>query len=238
MPLFRTYALLVLPLFIATSVEAKLSERPNVILIMADDLGYETIGANGGTSYRTPNLDKLAATGARFTNCFVQPLCTPTRVQLMTGQYNVRNYVRFGYIDPKLTTFGQLLQQAGYATGITGKWQLGQERDLPQRLGFSESCLWQHTRRPARYANPGLEYGGVAKDFTNGEYGPDLVNDFAIDFISRHEAEDFFLYYPMMLTHSPYQPTPDSPDWDPKTTGEGSKKTTSTLARWSNTWTS
>lgn len=72
------------------------AKRPNVILIMADDLGYETIGANGGTSYRTPVLDKLAASGARFTQCYVQPLCTPTRVQLMTGQYNVRNYTGRG----------------------------------------------------------------------------------------------------------------------------------------------
>ena len=66
--------------------------KPNVILILADDLGYETIGANGGTSYRTPVLDRLAATGARFTQCYAQPLCTPTRVQLMTGLSNARNY--------------------------------------------------------------------------------------------------------------------------------------------------
>ena len=61
------------------------SKKPNLILIMADDLGYETIGANGGTSYQTPRLDQLAASGTRFTHCYVQPLCTPTRVQLMTG---------------------------------------------------------------------------------------------------------------------------------------------------------
>src|SRR5688572_16263031 len=66
--------------------------RPNVILILADDFGYECVGANGGKSYTTPNLDKLAAGGVRFTRCYVQPLCTPTRVQLMTGMYNVRNY--------------------------------------------------------------------------------------------------------------------------------------------------
>src|SRR4051794_20645745 len=65
---------------------------PNLILILADDFGYECVGADGGTSYRTPVLDRLAATGMRFTNCYVQPLCTPTRVQLMTGLYNVRNY--------------------------------------------------------------------------------------------------------------------------------------------------
>ena len=198
----------------------RLSGKPNIILILADDLGYETIGANGGTSYRTPVLDKLAATGVRFTHCFVQPLCTPTRVQLMTGRYNVRNYINFGNMDPQAVTFGNLLKQAGYATCIAGKWQLGQDVELPKNFGFDESCLWQHTRRPPRYANPGLEINGVEKDFTNGEYGPDLVNDYALDFIARHKDEPFFLYYPMMLTHAPYQPTPDSPDWDPKAMGE------------------
>lgn len=81
--------------------------RPNLVLIMADDLGYETLGANGGTSYRTPTLDRLAATGVRFTRCFAQPLCTPTRVQLMTGLSNARNYISFGHMDPQATTFAQ-----------------------------------------------------------------------------------------------------------------------------------
>lgn len=191
---------------------------------MADDLGYETIGANGGTSYKTPALDKLATTGVRFTHCYVQPLCTPTRVQLMTGIYNVRNYARFGYLDPQAVTFGNLFKQAGYVTGITGKWQLGQEPGLPKKFGFDEHCLWQHTRRPPRYANPGLEINGVEKDYSKGEYGPTLVNDYALDFIKRHKDQPFFLYYPMMLTHAPYQPTPDSPDWDPRAIGENVNK--------------
>ena len=151
--------------------------KPNLILIMADDLGYETIGANGGTSYKTPNLDKLAATGARFTHCYVQPLCTPTRVQLMTGLYNIRNYINFGNMNPKAVTFANHLKPAGYATCITGKWQLGHDLELPKKFGFDEYCLWQHTRRPARYANPGLEINGVEKNYSSGEYGPDLVND-------------------------------------------------------------
>ena len=73
--------------------------KPNVILIMADDFGYECVTANGGQSYQTPNLDRLAADGVRFEHCHVQPLCTPTRVQLMTGRYNVRNYLNFGTLD-------------------------------------------------------------------------------------------------------------------------------------------
>ena len=66
--------------------------KPNIILIMADDLGYESLSCNGSQSYQTPNLDKLAATGIRFDQCFSQPLCTPSRVQIMTGRYNFRNY--------------------------------------------------------------------------------------------------------------------------------------------------
>ncbi len=194
--------------------------RPNIILILADDLGYETLGANGGTSYKTPTLDKLATTGVRFSQCYVQPLCTPTRVQLMTGQYNVRNYYKFGVIDSKSVTFAHLLQKLGYSTCVAGKWQLGQEVELPKKLGFDEYYLWQHTRRPPRYANPGLEINGVPKDFTHGEYGPDLINEYALNFISRNKDRPFFLYYPMMLTHAPYQPTPDSKEWDPKAYGE------------------
>jgi arylsulfatase A len=185
-------------------VQGKSADRPNVIVILADDLGYETIGANGGTSYKTPVLDRLAAGGTRFEHCYAQPLCTPTRVQLMTGALNVRNYTTFGHFDPKLRTFAHLFREAGYKTGIAGKWQLGREVDLPRQLGFEEYCLWQHTRRPPRYTNPGLEYQGLEKDFTSGEYGPDLVEEFVEQFIARHAKEPFFLYYPMMLTHGPY----------------------------------
>ena len=206
---------------VATELPARdILPRPNVVIILADDFGYECLTANGGESYRTPNIDGLAATGVRFEKCHVQPLCTPTRIQLMTGRYNIRNYLNFGTLIRTETTFGHLFRKAGYATGVCGKWQLGRETDSPQHFGFEESCLWQHTRRPPRYANPGLEYNGVEKDFTQGEYGPKLVNDFALDFITRHRDQPFFLYYPMMLTHDPFQPTPDSPDWDPTTRTE------------------
>jgi len=212
--------LCLLLLAVAPTAGAAPLSKPNVILFMADDFGYECVTANGGQSYQTPNLDRLAAAGVRFEHCHVQPLCTPTRVQLMTGRYNVRNYLQFGTLMRSETTFAQLVKQAGYATGICGKWQLGRELDSPQHFGFDEACLWQHTRRPPRYANPGLEYDGVEKDFNDGQYGPQLVNDFALDFITRHKDRPFFLYYPMILTHAPFQPTPDSPDWDPKAVGE------------------
>ena len=90
--IFQTAAVALVAAFTLVPAAAT-HARPNVILIMADDFGYECVGANGGTSYKTPHLDRLAADGVRFTHCYVQPLCTPTRVQLMTGKYNVRNYV-------------------------------------------------------------------------------------------------------------------------------------------------
>ena len=205
-------------------LHSSFSAQPNVILIMVDDFGYECITANGGESYQTPVIDKLAATGVRFENCHVQPLCTPTRVQLMTGRYNVWNYINFGTLLRTETTFGHLMKNAGYATGICGKWQLGHEVDSPQHFGFDKSCLWQQTRRPPRYANADLEYNGIEKDFNNGEYGPELVNNFALEFITENKEKPFFLYYPMILTHNPFQPTPDSPHWDPKTDGENKQQ--------------
>src|SRR4051812_6028471 len=118
--IFQRATAVLMGLSLLASADA--ASRPNVILIMADDLGYETIGSNGGTSYKTPNLDSLAAGGVRFTQCYVQPLCTPTRVQLMTGKYNVRNYITFGEMDPQAVTFGNLFKQAGYTTCMAGKW--------------------------------------------------------------------------------------------------------------------
>ena len=151
---------------------------PNVVLIMADDMGYECVAANGGTSYTTPVLDELARTGMRFEHCHVQPICTPTRVQLMTGLSNHRNYIRFGILDPHAVTFAHHFRDAGYKTCVAGKWQLLGGLDGPHHFGFDEYCLWQLTRRPSRYPNPGL------------------------------------VYYPMILPHWPFEPTPDSDDWN------------------------
>ncbi len=189
------------------------ARKPNVVLILIDDFGYECVTADGGESYRTPVMDRLAATGVRFEQCHVQPLCTPTRVQLMTGLSNRRNYTHFGHLDPSQKTFGNLLKEARYATCITGKWQLSNGFDGPAHFGFDEYALWQLTRRPGRYKNPGLEINGNTYDYTKDEYGPDIVSDYALDFITRKKDAPFFLYYPMMLTHGPYDATPDSADY-------------------------
>ena len=213
---------------------AQANEQPNIILIMADDMGYEALSSNGSESCKSPNLDKLAAKGVRFTNCFSNPICTPSRVKLMTGQYNVRNYVKFGWLDREQTTFAHQLKAAGYATAIAGKWQLGRDKDSPQHFGFEQSCLWQHTRSgrsnedgkniDRRFVNPQLEFNGVEKDFTNGEYGPQVCTDFICDFIDKNKKKPFLVYYPMILTHCPSDPTPDSTDWDPKRLGSTTYK--------------
>ena len=200
-------------------------KQPNLILIMADDMGYECVRSNGGTSYTTPHLDELARTGARFEHCYSQPLCTPSRVKIMTGMSNFRNYVQFGVLDRKQTTFAHLLKKAGYATCIVGKWQLGKEADSAQHFGFDQSCLWQHTRlartpdnKDTRYPNPRVEINGKPKDYNNGEYGPDVVTDFLCDFIERNQDRPFLGYYPMILPHDPFRPTPDSKNPNSKNT--------------------
>ncbi len=198
--------------------------KPNVVLILIDDFGYECLTANGGESYKTPVMDQLAATGVRFEQLHVQPLCTPTRAALMTGRINKHNYTHFGHLDPSQKTFGNLFKDAGYATCITGKWQLDNGLQGPAHFGFDEYCLWQLVRRPGRYKNPGLEINGKEHDYSDNEYGPDLVSDYALDFIQRQKDKPFLLYYPMMLTHSPYDATPDSVDYLEAESKEGTAK--------------
>ncbi len=219
---------------VARPIQLHAAEKPNVILIMADDMGYEALSVNGSESCKSPNLDRLAAQGVRFTNCFSNPICTPSRAKIMTGQYNVRNYIKFGMLDRGQTTFAHQLKSAGYATCIAGKWQLGKQTDSPQHFGFEQSCLWQHTRTgrskgngkriDRRFVNPLLEVNGVEKDYVNGEYGPQVCTDFICDFIDSNKEHPFLVYYPMILTHCPFDPTPDSTDWDPKRLGSTTYK--------------
>ncbi|MCZ6674338.1 MAG: sulfatase-like hydrolase/transferase [Verrucomicrobia bacterium] len=202
--------------------------RPNVILIMADDLGYETLGCYGGESYDTPVLDRLAETGVRFENAHALPLCTPTRVSLMTGKYNWRNWHSFGILDPEAKTFGHWMTEAGYRTCISGKWQLQsynppefmpEYRGKGQRVedaGFDEFFLWhaEHTEdKGDRYPDPVINDNCTYLPDTEGKYGPDLYVDYINGFMERNKDEPFFIYYPMALTHGPFQPTPDSPEW-------------------------
>lgn len=213
---FMACIVLVLILVVPLATLSAHAAPPNIILIMADDIGYECLGANGSTHYKTPRLDALAQQGIRFTQAHSQPLCTPTRVKIMTGLYNFRNYTQFGYLDPAQTTFAQVLKKAGYATAIAGKWQLGHDKSLPAHFGFDEHCLWQLTyekKQGERYANPLIERNGEALPRDPDAYGPDIFLDFCKDFITRKKDAPFLLYFPMALVHDPFVPTPDTDDW-------------------------
>jgi arylsulfatase A len=196
--------------------------RQNIILIMADDIGYECYGAYGGTSYKTPRIDRLAANGIRFTHCYSQPICTPSRVKIMTGVSNVRNYAGFSILKKNEQTFAHILKGAGYRTAIAGKWQLyGAEHyplksrakgALPSQMGFERHCLWQVDKLGSRFWGPSITIDGKLKVFDKETYGPDVYCQYLLDRMDEYKEEPFFLYYPMALVHSPFVPTPDSAD--------------------------
>lgn len=224
-------AVVLLPAFQKDAASAESTGRPNIVLIMADDMGYECIQANGSLDYQTPQIDALAENGIRFEHCYSQPICTPSRVKLMTGLSNKRNYIRFGRLDRSQTTFAHILKKAGYRTCIAGKWQLGNEQDSPQHFGFEQALLWQHTRKrtdkqkhDTRYPNPRLELNGKQVDYNAGEFSSDLFVDFLGDFMEKNKDQPFFAYYPMALVHCPFCPTPDSKAWDPKSRGSKTYK--------------
>ena len=206
--------------------QKKLPKRPNVILIMADDIGFECLSINGSTSYKTPVLDSLARTGVNFTRAISQPLCTPSRVKIMTGKRNYKNYEYFTYLNPNQKTFGNLFKENGYKTAIVGKWQLNglqqkidgyEDNTRPHHFGFDEYSLWQLTqlkKQGERFSNPLIEQNGKLLNRDPDAYGPDVVSNYAIDFIKRNKDNPFFIYYPMLLVHNPFMPTPDSKAWD------------------------
>lgn len=209
-------------------------EKPNVIIIMADDIGFECYSHKGSEFYKTPNIDQLAATGAEFTQAYSQPICTPSRVRIMTGRYNFRNYTQFGELDLTQPTFATMVKANGYSTAIAGKWQLSAgDLNGPHKVGFDEYCLWHFSpahagkakkallperfrNKGSRYKSPTLFENGQLVPDTKDKYGPDLVSEFICDFIERKKNEPFLVYYPMILTHSPFNPTPDSIDWKRK----------------------
>ncbi|MGX5819596.1 sulfatase-like hydrolase/transferase [Chitinophaga lutea] len=207
--------LFMLAILWAAPVWAQRSARPNIIIILADDMGRECLGAYGST-YQTPNLDALAKEGLKFNYGFSQPLCTPSRVQIMTGQYNYRNYVEFGYLDPQQHTFAHLAKAAGYKTAIAGKWQLGFNNKLPAHFGFDRYCLWQLSYRRGegeRYAKALIEQDGKTLPTSDDLYGPDVFTDYLLQFIEENKNQPFLAYYPMALVHDPFLPTPDSKSW-------------------------
>ncbi len=181
--------------------------RPNILLILADDVGREAIGCYGGQSPATPHIDQLARTGLRFRHCYSMPVCHPTRVCLLAGRYPFRlGHPPWGTFPAVAEgqTLAQVLRGAGYATAIAGKWQLAllqNDPGHPARLGFQESCLFGWHEGP-RYYRPRIWQNGALRDDVDDRYGPDVYTDFLIDFIARNRQQPFFAYYSLALCHS------------------------------------
>jgi arylsulfatase A-like enzyme len=195
--------------------------RPNIVLILADDMGYGDLGVHGNRQIRTPQLDRLAAESVELTSFHVSPVCTPTRASLMTGRYNFRTraidtFLGRAMMDPAEVTLAEMLSSAGYRTGIFGKWHLGDHYPMrPMDQGFQESLvLWggglcQPSDPPEgnSYFNPTLSHNGVNVK-TDG-YCSDVYTTAAIDFIQANRERPFFVYLPFNCPHSPLQ-VPDS----------------------------
>ncbi|MFB3826852.1 MAG: sulfatase-like hydrolase/transferase [Bryobacteraceae bacterium] len=197
---------------------------PNIVMMLVDDMGRDWVSCYGA-AHRTPQIDRLAAQGTRFENAWCTPICTPTRVELLTGRYPFRT----GWTDhhdvprwggkgldwDREVTFARVLKQAGYATAIGGKWQVNDFRDHPdalQRHGFDEHCMWTgyeegNPPSDARYHDPFLQINGE-RGIRKGKFGPEVVHEFLTDFVRRNRQRPFLVYYPMIVTHSPYVPTP------------------------------
>jgi len=184
--------------------QRKALPKPNIVFIMADDVGQPVLGCYGGTSYKTPNLDKLAETGIRFNHCYSSPVCAPSRVKIMTGRYGFRNYKKWGHIPPDETTFGHVLKYAGYATAIAGKWQMCLQKKDPDhvtKMGFEQNCVFGWHEGP-RYYKPFIYQNGKIRQDVEDKYGPDVYCDFLIDFIKRNKDKPFLAYYSMTLAHA------------------------------------
>ena len=191
--------------------------KPNIVVIFADDIGVETIGAYGG-QYLTPRIDSLAEQGVRFDSGHATPVCTTSRTRLMTGTYNFKTYEAFAHLNPEHYTFSRFLKDEGYETAVAGKWQLagnhfdGRRGSLPADVGFDEHIVWQlewHLKGK-RYWQPTLTVNGEARTYCKDDFGPKVLNNYVLDFIDRKKEEPFCLYYIPILAHDPWTTTPDS----------------------------
>ena len=200
--------------------------RPNIILIMADDLGYGDIGCYGSTRIKTPNIDALALGGMKFTdyhsNC---PVCSPTRAALLTGRYQQRSGIE-GVVYAKgpvrqtglaleETTFAEVLKNHGYATALFGKWHLGYNVEFnPARQGFDEFRGYVSGNVDFHSHIDGAGFDDWWKNLEKipeEGYVTDLITKHGVDFIERHKDEPFCLYLPHESPHSPYQGRNDPP---------------------------
>jgi arylsulfatase A-like enzyme len=209
-------------------------KKPNIVFILLDDLGKEWISCYGAADIETPNIDRFAASGIRFENVYSMPQCTPSRMCLLTGQYPYRNgwvnhwdVPRWGAgarydVDAYPCNLGVLMREAGYATAVAGKWQINDfriEPDAMNKAGFDDWCMWtgyeaENPPSGERYWNPYIVTKDRPAQTYPGVFGPDMFSDFVIDFAHKHKDDDkpFFIYYPMVLTHTPFTNTPLEPE--------------------------
>lgn len=205
-------------------------DRPNIILIMVDDMGRDWVSCYGA-EHATPHIDRLAQQGVRYETAWCMPICTPTRVTLLTGQYPFRHGWIQHYDVPRwggdglrwteFTTFARVLKDAGYATAIGGKWQinhLGKQPTALRQHGFDEHCIWMGVEAERPDTKKRYWEGRI---MTNGQretvaYGPDTINRFLIEFIQKERDRPFLVYYPMLLTHGPHTRTPLNQDDPPE----------------------
>jgi len=187
-------------------------QRPNIVLVLADDVGYGDLACHGNTHVKTPQIDAFAREAVAFSNFHVCPVCSPTRASLMTGRYNFRTAVAdvFGKacrMDPAEVTLAERLKGAGYATGIFGKWHLGDDAEhAPNAQGFGEALVH---RGPSmrQYFNPTLLHNGKPVKHTG--YCMDIFTDAAISFIRKNRSQPFFVYLAANLVHTPLQVPPE-----------------------------
>jgi arylsulfatase A len=204
--------------------------RPNIIYILADDLGYGELGSYGQKRIETPVLDRLAREGMRFTQHYSgASVCAPARYSLMTGKHVGRSdtYGQGQKLAPDTMTIARMLRSAGYATGIFGKWGLGTKVGLnaPNAQGFDEwygLCdqgnahfhypleVWNNEKKVKIPENKGLRKKGNYGDAKEGVYIHDRFTEKAIDFIDRHKDGPFFVYLPYTIPHAEYTVPADS----------------------------
>jgi arylsulfatase A len=194
------------------------SAQPNIVFILADDLGRECLEVYGGNSYQTPNLNQLAAEGTRFEACYATPMCSPTRVMLMTGRYSFHSYERWATMNFSSPTIGKLLQAAGYDTALFGKWHLGGWDSAPYgptRAGFDRFATFDYEKVVREGGEIGNQFWKTevweeGRNFRLDGYSPAYYRDHALRFIREHEGTNnkpFFLYYPLAHAHRPFVPT-------------------------------
>lgn len=205
--------------------ESKVTQ-PNIVIILADDLGYGGIGCYGNSRIKTPNIDLLAKNGIRFTDFHSNgPVCSPTRAALMTGNYQQRSglegviYVsgetRQVGLDTSQVTMAELMKDNGYATGIIGKWHLGYNKEYsPVNQGFDEfyGYLSGNIDYHSHYDNARVyDWWHNLDSIKEKGYTTDLITEHSIDFINRHKDRPFFLYVSQEAPHDPFQGRNDPP---------------------------